>query len=35
LKNNLLRVLSPKRGDNLGFGAMSRPDSLAGLLLHV
>src|SRR5215470_9556021 len=27
----LLRVLSSKRGDNVGFGAMSRPDSIAGL----
>src|SRR2546430_9866815 len=27
-------VLSPQRGDNLGFGAMSRPDSVAGSQLQ-
>ena len=32
-RNTLLRVLSRKRGDNLGFGAMSRPDFIAGSML--
>ena len=32
--NNLLRVLSPKQGYNLGFGAISRPDSLTGFMLQ-
>jgi len=33
--NNLLRVLSLERGNNSGFGATSRPDSIAGLPRHV
>jgi hypothetical protein len=32
--NTLLRVLSPKRGDNLGFGSMPRPDFRAGSVLQ-
>src|SRR5438105_10050703 len=30
----LLRVLSPMRDDNMGFGAMSRPDFSAGFVLQ-
>ena len=33
-KNNLLRVLPPKRGDNWGCEAMSRPDCEAGFPLQ-